>query len=379
MALQSPVLRSSSLRRRDRLHGRCAVARHFRWQLQPFCNVVTVNVTQQGAVYTVDGYDDQCGAAAAGAAGRPGHTEPRRPIGFGLNVVTVPGGRSVHIDARISLAGLGGPWTDSEGNSGTFAFGAATGGSPRPAPATGGGGGTTIPPAFALLPDGGFLAGGTLGSRHYSRVRSRHAHDVVPQKRARTAWGASAAFSGTTPTSATAAWRWASTRWPAGATARLWGPSPPPAEATARRWAPPHSPTGATAPRWVPRRRPADKSARRWVTARWPAVTTRRRWAPIQSPPELQHGLRQHQQGHGKWQSVAGTDSVAGGVDSIALGLRVNANGIGSVVIGSDATATTAGTFMYGDRSTSTTSRPSDRTNSWCGQPAGRCSIAMPP
>ena len=35
----------------------------FRWQLQPFCNVVTVNVNQQGAVYTMDGYDDQCGAA----------------------------------------------------------------------------------------------------------------------------------------------------------------------------------------------------------------------------------------------------------------------------------------------------------------------------
>lgn len=27
----------------------------FRWQLQPFCNVVTVIVTQQGAVYTTDG------------------------------------------------------------------------------------------------------------------------------------------------------------------------------------------------------------------------------------------------------------------------------------------------------------------------------------
>jgi hypothetical protein len=34
----------------------------FRWPLQPFCNVITVNVTQNGAVYTLDGYDDQCGA-----------------------------------------------------------------------------------------------------------------------------------------------------------------------------------------------------------------------------------------------------------------------------------------------------------------------------
>ena len=49
-------------------------------------------------------------------------------------MVTVPGGRGVQIDARITLAALGGSWSDSAGNSGTFAFGASTGGSPRPAP-----------------------------------------------------------------------------------------------------------------------------------------------------------------------------------------------------------------------------------------------------
>ena len=34
----------------------------FRWQLQPFCNVVTVTVVQNGAIYTLDGFDDQCAA-----------------------------------------------------------------------------------------------------------------------------------------------------------------------------------------------------------------------------------------------------------------------------------------------------------------------------
>lgn len=33
----------------------------FTWQLQPYCNRVTVNVRQDGAVYTLDGFDDQCG------------------------------------------------------------------------------------------------------------------------------------------------------------------------------------------------------------------------------------------------------------------------------------------------------------------------------
>ena len=63
-------------------------------------------------------------------------------------------------DRRPDLAWprLGGPWTDSAGNSGTFAFGASTGGTPRP-PVTGG---SVIPAPFALLNDGGFLARGTV-------------------------------------------------------------------------------------------------------------------------------------------------------------------------------------------------------------------------
>jgi len=42
----------------------------FRWQLQPYCNVVTVAVVQQGGQYQLDGTDDQC--AAAQAAGMRG-------------------------------------------------------------------------------------------------------------------------------------------------------------------------------------------------------------------------------------------------------------------------------------------------------------------
>jgi hypothetical protein len=133
----------------------------FRWQLQPFCNVVTVNVTQQGAVYTVDGYDDQCGAAQRAPLVGLATPNPDGSIGLGLNIVTVPGGRAVHVEARISLATLSGPWSDGSGHAGTFAFGASSGGSPRPAPATEGGG-TVSPPTFALQPDGGFLARGTI-------------------------------------------------------------------------------------------------------------------------------------------------------------------------------------------------------------------------
>ncbi len=131
----------------------------FSWQLQPFCNRVTVSLVQQGALYTVDGYDDQCGAAQRAPLVGLATANPDGTIGFGLNVVTVPGGKGVQVEARITLPAGNGTWADSAGNSGTFALGANTGGSPRPAP-----GGGAIPSSFALLGDGGFLARGTVGT-----------------------------------------------------------------------------------------------------------------------------------------------------------------------------------------------------------------------
>lgn len=115
----------------------------FSWQLQPFCNNLTVNITQQGALFTIDGYDDQCGAAQRAPLVGMATQNPDGTIGFGLHIITVPGGRPVDVDARIVLASVSGPWSDSAGNSGTFAFNARTAGSPRPLP--------TIP-ASALAP-----------------------------------------------------------------------------------------------------------------------------------------------------------------------------------------------------------------------------------
>lgn len=129
-AVSAPALRAQSLGT-------------FRWQLQPFCNAVIVTVTQQGGTYTAEGFDDQCGAPQRAPLIGTITPNPDGSIGIGLHVVTVPGGRGVQIDARIALASLGGPWSDSSGNTGTFAFGATTGGSPRPMP--------TIP-AAALTP-----------------------------------------------------------------------------------------------------------------------------------------------------------------------------------------------------------------------------------
>ncbi len=129
----------------------------FTWQLQPFCNVVTVNVTQQGAVYTMDGYDDQCGAARRAPIVGLGTPNPDGTIGLGWNIVTTPGGRGVQVDARITFPSASGSWSDSAGNAGTLALGASSGGSARPLPSSA----AVIPAEFSLLTNGGFVARGT--------------------------------------------------------------------------------------------------------------------------------------------------------------------------------------------------------------------------
>lgn len=107
----------------------------FTWQLSPYCNVVTLNVTISGAQYTLDGYDDQCGAAQRAAVVGMAVPNPNGTVGLGFTVVSTPGGAPVHVDAALSLTTLGGTWRDSAGNTGSLVFTAGPGaGSPRPLP-----------------------------------------------------------------------------------------------------------------------------------------------------------------------------------------------------------------------------------------------------
>lgn len=134
----------------------------YSWQLEPFCNNLTLSLTQQGGLYTVSGFDDQCGAPQRAPVVGLATPNPDGSIGFGLHIVTVPGGRGVDVDARISVSSISGPWNDSAGNSGTFAFGARTGGLPRPLP----------PPAAAKLSWSGLAASVTIPSGVNTLVRT---------------------------------------------------------------------------------------------------------------------------------------------------------------------------------------------------------------
>jgi hypothetical protein len=108
----------------------------FRWQQQPYCNVVNLSVVQDGTLYRLDGYDDQCDAATRASAVGLAFFNPDGTAGIGLTIVTTPGGTPLHIDATVSLATISGTWRDSAGNTGPFVLtpGAAVPGSPRPSP-----------------------------------------------------------------------------------------------------------------------------------------------------------------------------------------------------------------------------------------------------
>ncbi len=105
----------------------------FVWQLAPYCNVVSLATTQNGAVYEFEGTDNQCGASTVATVRGLAVINPNGSVGIGLAIVTSPGGLPVHVQGTIDLGSLGGPWTDDHGNSGTLVFApSAPGGSPRP-------------------------------------------------------------------------------------------------------------------------------------------------------------------------------------------------------------------------------------------------------
>lgn len=107
----------------------------FRWQSQPFCNIITLAVTQNGSIFTLDGTDNLCGATQAASIVGTAFSNPDGSIGLGLNTVNSPGGQPTTISVRLSLPSASGTWTDSYGNAGNFTLtpaGPGTGGSPRP-------------------------------------------------------------------------------------------------------------------------------------------------------------------------------------------------------------------------------------------------------
>ena len=110
----------------------------FPWQMQPFCNTVTLTLTTVPTGFTLDGVDDQCGATNKASAVGVASFAADGNVTLNFSLVMAPSGKPVHASAVISPATGSGTWTDSVGNGGTFVFfGQATGLPPRPLPASG--------------------------------------------------------------------------------------------------------------------------------------------------------------------------------------------------------------------------------------------------
>lgn len=104
----------------------------FSWQLEPYCNVVTLTVTQNGSAFMLDGFDAQCGATHAAPAHGVARVNHDGSVGIGLTIVNTPGGTPTHIEVVLNLATLNGTWSDSGGILGAFTFNGPGGGSARP-------------------------------------------------------------------------------------------------------------------------------------------------------------------------------------------------------------------------------------------------------
>ncbi len=73
----------------------------FSWRTQPYCNIVTVTVIQQGGVYQLVGADNLCGTGTAPITGTAVPTGAGVAFGFSA---ALPTGGTAHLSATISLA-----------------------------------------------------------------------------------------------------------------------------------------------------------------------------------------------------------------------------------------------------------------------------------
>jgi Chaperone of endosialidase len=136
----------------------------FSWQLAPYCNVITVTVTQNGSNYTLDGYDNQCGGATRAAVVGMAVPNPTGTVTLGFTIVTPPSAIPVHVQTAIDLGTLGGSWTDDQGRTGTLVF-----------TPSGVGSGSPRPPALVGLPDNAVtsskIADGAVGASDVNQTQ----------------------------------------------------------------------------------------------------------------------------------------------------------------------------------------------------------------
>src|SRR5262249_45982284 len=109
------------------------------WQVAPFCNVVTLNVVQEGPAFSLSGFDDNCGGAHSAAYGAASFN-PDGTVSLGLTVLAANGAAEQFSVVLTAASGFSGTWQDASGNTGDFLINPSlpTPGTPRPTPALNG-------------------------------------------------------------------------------------------------------------------------------------------------------------------------------------------------------------------------------------------------
>jgi hypothetical protein len=165
----------------------------FKWQQQPYCNVLTLTIIQDAASYRLEGSDDQCGTPRLASALGLAFVNPNGTIGMGLTVITNNGGGTggvpLHLDVVIDVATASGTWRDSTGQTGRWTLipGAGLGGSARPAPVLAPGIVTTGALAPGSVTTDKLAASAFSGTGSATTVaRSDHDHDTRYYTKAQT-------------------------------------------------------------------------------------------------------------------------------------------------------------------------------------------------
>jgi len=109
--------------------ARAQVFGTFTWQMQPFCNRVTITLSNTPAGFTLDGADDQCGVSRGSVFGVAVFT-PTGTVALNFTIVSAPGGVGAHVSGIVDPGTGSGTWTDSTGHAGTFVLGGGTPGLP---------------------------------------------------------------------------------------------------------------------------------------------------------------------------------------------------------------------------------------------------------
>jgi hypothetical protein len=105
----------------------------FSWRTEPYCDVLHLNVTQNGSVFALEGYDEPCDGTPRLPVQGIAVLQTNGRVTFGLSIIGVPGGAPANLEADVSLATVSGTWRDSAGHTGPLTFNpGGTSGVPRP-------------------------------------------------------------------------------------------------------------------------------------------------------------------------------------------------------------------------------------------------------